>query len=212
MLFYLLRWTNTTSCNWRSFGRNYFTNSVKIKILTGTFTPSSNLFLASSDLINTTGSKIFSVISLSDNLPIFEITDNVALLTTSDSHGVGVGEKINVDIFPDDSTTTTTYYVRKRIYQETIFQTLELIEYWLIVELEELTFLMVVKIIPRTYIKELLYQVKGSGAKADILVNQSGSVTQVTITEKGSGYERFDILTVGEASLGKQIQILQIYV
>ena len=179
-------------------------NSVKIKILTGTFTPSSNLFLASSDLINTTGSKIFSVISLSDNLPIFEITDNVALLTTSDSHGVGVGEKINVDIFPDDSTTTTTYYVRKRIYQETIFQTPGVDRVLVDSGIGRIDILNGGEdYTPNLYQGIALSGGKGSGAKADILVNQSGSVTQVTITEKGSGYERFDILTVGEASLGK---------
>ena len=97
-------------------------NSVKIKIIEGTFTPSDNLFLSSSNLIDTTGSKIFSVTSLSSNLSIFEVTDNIALLKTSDSHGVGIGENINVNIFPDDSKTTSTYYVRKRIYQEAVLQ------------------------------------------------------------------------------------------
>ena len=38
-------------------------------------------------------------------------------------HGVGINEKINIDIDPDDSTTQTTYNVRKRIYHEAIVET-----------------------------------------------------------------------------------------
>ena len=57
-------------------------------------------------------------IKTSDDLSIFTLQDNVALLTTSSAHGVGIGEEIEVDINPDDATSTTTYYVRKRVYQE----------------------------------------------------------------------------------------------
>ena len=71
--------------------------------MTGTFSVSTTLFLTSSNLINTTGSKIVSIISLSENLSVFKIQDNVALLTTSSTHGVGTGEEINVDINPDDT-------------------------------------------------------------------------------------------------------------
>ena len=39
--------------------------------------------------------------------------------------------------------------------------------------------------------------------KATLVVNSSGHVTDVTITDKGSAYEKFDILTVGETALGK---------
>ena len=98
-------------------------NAVKIKVLTGTFSVSTTLFLTSSNLINTTGSKIVSITSLSENLSVFKIQDNVALLTTSSAHGVGIGEEINVDINPDDTSSTTTYYVRKRVYQEAVLKT-----------------------------------------------------------------------------------------
>lgn len=179
-------------------------NSVKIKILTGTFTPSTSLFLSSSDLINTTGSKIFAINSLSDDLTIFQITDNVALIKTSDAHGVGVSENINVDIFPDDSVTTTTYFVRKRIYQEAIFQTPN-VERTLVdtgvgrIDIlnsgEDYT--------PNTYNDIALVGGKGQDAKATLVVNSLGHVSEVTITDKGSGYEKFDILTVGDSALNK---------
>ena len=55
-------------------------NSVKVKVLTGTFSVSSTLFLTSSDLVNTTGSKIVSISSLSEGLVPFKLQDNVALL------------------------------------------------------------------------------------------------------------------------------------
>ena len=91
--------------------------------MTGTFSVSTTLVLTSSNLINTTGSKIVSLSSLSDNLSVFTLQDNVALLTTSSTHGVGVNEEINVDVNPDDASSTTTYYVRKRVYQEAILKT-----------------------------------------------------------------------------------------
>ena len=97
-------------------------NTVKIEVSDPGFVVSDTLFLTSSDLINTTGSRILSITKLSENLRIFNLQDNVALLTTSDPHGVGEGENIDIDINPSDILTTTTYYVRKRIYQEAVLQ------------------------------------------------------------------------------------------
>ena len=98
-------------------------NTVKVKVISGTFSVSDTLFLRSSNLINTTGSKIVSIGQLSDDLIIFNIKDNVAILKTSDSHGVSVNENIDIDINPDDSSTTLTYNVRSRIYQEVVLET-----------------------------------------------------------------------------------------
>ena len=179
-------------------------NTVKVKVLTGTFTVSSTLFLTSSDLINSTGSKISSVNSLSDDLIIFNLKDNVALLTTSDAHGVATNEYITVDVNPDDSAASTTYYVRSRIYQEVVLTTpsgertlsdtgigrIEILNGG-----NDYT--------PGTYTGIALAGGSGSDAEATIVVSSTGSVTSVTITDKGSDYKKFDLLTVGSAALSK---------
>ena len=43
----------------------------------------------------------------------------------------------------------------------------------------------------------------GSGAKATIVVSSAKVVSNVILTDTGTGYNRFDILTVGATDLGK---------
>ena len=179
-------------------------NTVKIKVLSGNFVVDSDLFLRSSDLINTTGSKIVSISLLSDNLSIFEITDNVAILETADAHGVANSDIIDIDINPDDSISTTTYYVRSRIYQEALLKTIG------VTRVLSDTGIGRVAILnggndytPNTYIDIALSGGSGTGAKATIVVSSTGSVNGITITDKGSGYSKFDILTVGDTALSK---------
>jgi len=182
-------------------------NSVKVKVTQTGFTISSTLFLSSSDLLNTPGSKIISITSLSENLGINTIQDNVALLSTGSNHGVAEGEKITVDVNPNDTSTTTELQVTSAVYQEAILET---------------------PVVATTlndsgvgrfeilnggnnytvgqYNDIALSGGKGSGAKASIKVEQIGNntpVTEVVITDRGSGYEKFDILTVGDSDLNK---------
>ena len=179
-------------------------NTVKIKVLSGTFSVSTTLFLTSSNLINTTGSKIVSITSLSENLPVFKIQDNVALLTTSSAHGVGVGEEINVDVNPDDAVSTTTYYVRKRVYQEAILQTSVITTTLNDNSIGRFTILNGGgDYTQNTYLDIALSGGAGSGAKATIVVSSTGVVNSIILTNKGTGYNRFDILTVGATDLGK---------
>ena len=182
-------------------------NTVKVKVVNDGFIVSTTLFLSSSDLLNTPGSKIFAINSLSENLQISTIQDNVALLTTSSNHGIGENEKIEIDINPDDASTTTTNYVRSCIYQEVTLETP-----------------VIARVLNDSGIGrfEILnggdnYTVgnyngialsggNGSGAKANFEVTQVGTHTAVTsfeITEKGTGYKTHDILTVGDADLSK---------
>lgn len=179
-------------------------NTVKVKVLTGVFTVSDDLFLSSSDLINTTGSKVVSLTPLSQDLPIFRITDNVALLRTADAHGVGVEEKITVDINPDDATTNTTYYVRKRIYQEATFETPGVDR---VLRDDGIGRVAILNggedYTPNTYTGIALSGGTGQDAEATIVVSASGSVTSVIITNKGIGYSKFDVLTVGDVALNK---------
>ena len=186
-------------------------NSVKVKVTQAGFIVSDTLFISSSDLINTAGSKIVSVNSLSDNLIIFDKKDNVALLTTSDEHGVGVGDKITVDINPDD-TTTATQYVRSRIYQEAV---LEIPVIARVLNDSGIGRINVLNggegYVEGTYDNVALSGGSGTGAKAKIKVSSAGSVIRdnplqsiigVEITDKGTGYNKFDILTVGRTDLG----------
>jgi hypothetical protein len=179
-------------------------NIVKIKVLTGSFVVSDTLFLRSSDLINTTGSKVITINLLSDDLIIFNLKDNVAILTTSDEHGIAEGDIINIDINPDDASTTTTYYLRSRVYQEATLQTPGITRVLNDNGIGKVSILNGGEdYTTNTYNDLALVGGSGSGAKANIVVSSTGSVTSVTITEKGTGYELFDVLTVGDTSLSK---------
>jgi len=93
-------------------------NSVIVRVLTGTFTNDSGYYLSSSTLSDTARTGIESVQDLSVGLEIFDINDSIAILETATNHGVSVGDIVDVDITPDESGTETTYYVRKKIYQD----------------------------------------------------------------------------------------------
>ena len=71
-------------------------NVVQIKVLTGTWIVDDNYFLQSSDLFNTSGTRIVRLTSLSDGLNPFEVNQSVALIETTSPHGLGIGD--NVDI------------------------------------------------------------------------------------------------------------------
>ena len=93
-------------------------NVVKIKVLTGTWIVDEDYFIQSSNLFNTIGSRIVTLTSLSDNLEPFEVNQSVALIETDVAHGLGVGDKVTIDVNPNDVAKTKTYYLRKRLYQE----------------------------------------------------------------------------------------------
>lgn len=93
-------------------------NTCKVKVLRGNFDTSSEYFLKTNNLRDTVGSKIVQKNSLSSGIRILTNTDKIAILKTNTEHNVSVDDLINVDIVPDDTTTTTTIYVRKTIYQK----------------------------------------------------------------------------------------------
>jgi hypothetical protein len=93
-------------------------NVCKIRVERGNFEVDSSYFLRTSDLRDTVGSKIVQKIPLSSSIKILSSTDKIAILKTSENHGVSVNENIVVDIIPDDTNTTTTIYTRKKIYQK----------------------------------------------------------------------------------------------
>jgi len=179
-------------------------NTVKIKVTDTGFSVSDSLFLTSSNLIDTTGSKIVAIGSLSDNLNIFRLHDNVALLTTSDEHGVAIGESIDITIDPDDNITETTYYVRKRIYQDIVLQTPVIARVLSDTGVGRIAILNGGNDYTQgTYNDIVLTGGSGSGAKATLVVSSAGHINSVLITDKGSGYKKFDELGVGDSAAGK---------
>ena len=179
-------------------------NTVKIKVTDTGFIVSDSLFLTSSDLIDTTGAKIVSIGSLSDNLSIFNLEDKVALLTTSHAHGVAVNETIDINIDPDDSTTDTTYYVRKRIYQDVVLKNPVISTSLSDTGVARVAILNGGNDYTQgTYNDLSLIGGSGSGAEANILVSSAGHITSVEITNKGTGYKKFDELTIGDGAAGE---------
>jgi len=198
-------------------------NSLKIKVISGQFNIDDNYFLKSSNLGDTSRSKIISKFSLSKNLNIFEIDDKVAILETEENHNVAIGDKITVDVLPNDAETQTTYFVRKRLYQKAILN--QISHNSRIVDRgigsadvlnsgSDYTFAQSYQNV------ELIFQDStkardGLGlpgnpnnAKATIEISNIdglgyGPVRRVTITNKGSGYLPGDVLTVADEDLGR---------
>ena len=93
-------------------------NAVKLLVTSGNFISDPEYSLFSSTLSDTSGSKVLSVVPLSNNIQVFQIDDNVVALKTESDHNLSVGDKVNVSVIPDDQTTETTYYIRKKKYQQ----------------------------------------------------------------------------------------------
>lgn len=177
-------------------------NALKIKVLTGTWAVNDNYFLQSSNLFNTAGSKIIRLTSLSDGLNPFIVNQSVALVETTSPHGLGVGDEVNIDIFPNDATKTKTYYLRKRLYQKikfvapgytSIISDTGIGRYQILNSGDFYT--------PGTYNNIPLTGGSGSGAKASIVISSSGKVSSVVLQVKGIGYKKSDYLSVSDESL-----------
>jgi len=95
-----------------------FSNTVKVKVTRGQFNSNNEYYLRSLSLGDTIGSKIITVLPLSSNIIPFTINRNISIVKTNTDHKLAIGDFVNIDVNPDDNTTTTTYYVRSRIYQK----------------------------------------------------------------------------------------------
>ena len=173
-------------------------NTVKVKVTDTGFVVDQTYFLTSSNLLNTPGAKIVSITNLSENLPIFNITDNVALLTTDTSHGVGVGESIDIDIDPNDANTTTTYTVKKKIYQDVVLKNPVVARVLTDNGIGKLSILNGgADYTQGEYTNINLIGGKGSGAKGTIKVSSDNIIFEIKITNKGTGYAVGDELSIG---------------
>ena len=197
-------------------------NTLKIKVLSGTFTNSTTHYIKSSSLNDSTGIFISSVESLSKNKSISELNDKIAIVTTNENHGLSIGDTINVDITPNDTLTETLYYVRKKQYQSILLNPPTIncqindtgigrYEYlnggydYATGTYED------VELIFKDQTK-IRYGIGKEGdvnnARVNITVNNiNGSnrgIAKITaITQKGSGYKKGDVLTVSDNSLSR---------
>ncbi len=197
-------------------------NSLKLKVISGNFIVNDDLFLKSNDLNDTVGSKIITVSSLSLGISPIRINENIAIVETSDFHGLTIGDKVIMDVNPDDSLTQTEYYVRKRYYQKVILQSPKVTKQINDLGLGRFDLLNSgVDYSVGTYNNvELIFQdsskardniglAGNSGnAKATIVVSgingsNYGGVVQIFITNKGNGYRKGDILTVSDDDLNR---------
>ncbi len=179
-------------------------NSVKIKVTDTGFVVDGTYFLTSSDLLNTPGAKIVSISNLSENLSIFNIQDNVALLTTDTPHGIGIGESIDIHIDPDDSSTNKTYSVKKRIYQDITLKNPVVARVLNDSGLGRVSILNGgADYTQGEYTNVNLIGGTGSGAKATIKVSSDNRVYEVIVTDKGTGYVIGDELSIGTSVVFK---------
>ena len=185
-------------------------NAVEIKVLSGDWLSfSDDYFLQSSDLFNTSGTKIVRLTSLSDNLEPFDVNQSVALVETDSNHGLGIGDSVNIDIFPEDALKTKNYYLRKRLYQEVVFKAPS---FTTTIDDTGIGRFQVLNggadYVAGTYNNVPLTGGTGTGATANITVSEAGIVSNITIQAKGSGYRKADYLGVDDESLSRALASL----
>ena len=205
-------------------------NNIKCKVTQGEFVVDANYFLISSTRTDTVGVRISQVNKLSENIKIFKLNNNIGIATTTVEHNLAEGDTVNVDILPDDATTTTTYYVRKRIYQKVKLKSPSFDSIISDTGIGRLRFLnsgadyasggsqtftnvelifsdqtkcrdIEGRIVGSSNSNAVLGNIGGSSnAKATVTVT-SGLVSNVVITSKGSGYKKGDLVTFSNTSL-----------
>ena len=196
-------------------------NSVRLELKEGDFDLFSNYpvgdpILKSTDLSNTAGTSISVVTQLSKNLVPVGVDESIAILHTDGDHNFGEGDTVNIDIDPEPSATESTYWVRRKKFQE-----LELIPPGFNSKLND-TGIGSSSLLNygRDYVAgtyndvELVFSNYTTtrsdvvNAKATIVVNPdnwdgSGQISSIQITDGGSGYTRDDILTINPSAIVK---------
>jgi hypothetical protein len=196
-------------------------NSLKVRIITGDIFASDNFIVKSNILSDTSSAKVISTTSLSENLTITNINDQIAILQTNEDHNLAAGDKVFVNIFPDDSITETTYYVRKRLYQKVILENLilnskindtgigrfDILNGGADYETGTYTDVELIFVDSSKARKNIGKPGDLGNARATIQVANIGGgfgrVASITLTNKGFGYRKSDILTVNDDDLNR---------
>ena len=205
-------------------------NNIKVRVDQGEFVVDGNYFLISSTRTDTVGTRISQINKLSENIKIFKLNDNIAIATTTTGHNLAEGDTVNVDIIPDDTLTRTTYYVRKRIYQNVKLKTPTFETIISDTGIGRLTVLnsgfdyansgsqtftnVEVIFADQTKCRDIDGRIVGSSNTNAVLGNIGGSsnaratvtvisglVSNVVITSKGVGYKKGDSVTFSNSSL-----------
>ena len=177
-------------------------NVVEIKVLSGVWIVDDSYFIQSDDLFNTSGTRIVRLTSLSDGLEPFEVNQSVALVETADTHGLGIGDNVNISINPDDTAKNKIYYLRKRLYQEVTLippTNNTAINFTGIGRFEILNG--GADYTAGTYTGVALTGGSGTGATATFTVSDAGIVSDVQLQNAGSGYAQGDYIGVADEDL-----------
>ncbi|CAR63348.1 strucutural protein [Synechococcus phage S-RSM4] len=163
-------------------------------------------FLQSNNFFNTSGTRPVTLTSLSDNLEPFEVNQSVALVETVGNHGLGIDDKVDITILPDDSTKTKTYYLRKRLYQNVVFKAPE---YSSTISDTGVGRFQILNggadYAPGTYTNVPLTGGSGTGATSIVVVSDAGVVSSISIQDKGTGYRKADYLGIDDESLSRSV-------
>ena len=179
-------------------------NTVKIKVLTGTWEINDDYFIQSSNLFNTSGSKVVSLVSMSDGLEPFDVNQSVALIETDVNHGLAIGDEVTIDILPNDATKTKDYYVRQRLYQTAVIREPSNSSTIAYNGIGRFTILNGgADYTEGTYTNVPLTSGSGTAATANITVSAAGIVSDVQLSDGGSDYQRGDYLSVDDDELGR---------
>lgn len=205
-------------------------NNIKSKVIQGEFVVDGSYFLISSTRTDTVGVRVSQVNRLSENIKIFALNNNIGIVTTTTEHNIAEGDSVIVDIKPNDVLTTTTYYVRKRIYQKIKLKTPTFETIIADTGLGRLRFLnsgadyalagsqtftnIEIIFADQSKCRDIDGRIVGSSNSAAVLGNVGGSsnakatvtvtsglVSSVLITSKGIGYKKGDLVTFSNTSL-----------
>ena len=203
-------------------------NSVKVEVLTGEFVVPESVtvphFLQSTTLGDSVGGEVVVYSELSKNIKSFSVRDDLVLVETDGEHNVGVNSFVDVEVTPDVAQTTTNYYVRKRFYQEITLKTPsynsvikdtgvgrgDLLNGGLDYTANTYTDVELIFLDQSQVRNGIGSAGDDNNARATIVVSNFngtgyGSISDITITTKGSGYIKGDVLTVADADLSRLV-------
>lgn len=101
-------------------------NNLLVKVIRGEFIVDNDYVIRSSNIFDTSNSKIAIIRYLHTDILISESSDNIAVVTTDEDHLLTEGDEVTIDINPDDSEKTKEYFVRRRIYQKVKLPSLQI--------------------------------------------------------------------------------------
>ena len=170
-------------------------------------------YLQSDELIDTVASTIVSIASLSSGLVPFRINNTVAVVRTSEPHGLSVGNFVDVKV---DPTEFITYAVRRKtfqkiklnpIYANTLLKNSGVGRVDILNVGSDYTTDTYLNMELVFYDQEEVRTGIGRGgdpgnAKATVVVDGAGFVQSVEITDPGYGYAKGDLLTIPPGNLG----------